>query len=107
MKYSQEKKAAAIERIAKIGVKRASEELGISVQTLYKWRNEGDSGTMRSRPVLSEAKTEELRQALLNDQFLESKVKQLEDQNHALRDENKMLRAKAAQMKKAISDLIG
>lgn len=106
MKYNQEKKAAALERIAEIGVKKASVELGISVQTLYKWRNEGDGGTSR-RPAQSEAKTEELRQTILNDQFLESKVKQLEDQNHALRDENKMLRAKAAQLKKAIADLIG
>lgn len=107
MKYDQERKASALERIAEIGVKKASEELGISVQTLYKWRNEGDGGTMRSRPAQSEAKMEGLRQALLNDQFLESKVKQLDDQNHVLREENKMLRAKAAQLKKAITDLIG
>lgn len=104
MKYNQDKKAAALARIAEIGVKNTSEELGISVPTLYKWRNEG--GGVSSESAQGSAMTEELRQVLINDQFLESKVKQLEDQNSALRDENRKLREKAAHMKKAIMALM-
>ena len=40
VRYTQEQKEEALKRVQELGVAKASEELHISTQTLYKWRNE-------------------------------------------------------------------
>ena len=52
MKYTMEKKAEALARMAEIGVQKTSEEMNISVQTLYKWRNEERDGAEASRDYI-------------------------------------------------------
>ena len=41
IRYTEEQKADALKRVGEIGAPKASEELHISIQTLYKWKNEG------------------------------------------------------------------
>jgi transposase-like protein len=103
-KYDAEKKAMAVARMAEIGVQKTSEELNISAQTLYKWRNEEKGGIAA---ILADVGRDDLRQLIANDKILEEKVSRLEGDNESLRDENKALRDKYAQLKKAVIALIG
>lgn len=100
-KYAPEKKTDALARIAEIGVLKTSEELGISVPTLYKWRNERGSKTSSPRPNMVD-----LSDVLSDDSYLEKKVRQFETENAALRDENQALRQRIAKMKKAMLNLM-
>lgn len=104
MKYSQDRKAEALARISEIGVMKTSEEMHISVQTLYKWRNE--AGSPEALPEQTNTVAEELKQTIINDCFLEKKVATLEDENAALREENKELRKKTEQLRRAIITLL-
>ncbi len=112
MKHPVDKKEAALQRMTEIGIPKASEEMHISQQTLYKWRNEAGlpkaatkrasatkkaAGSKKAAP----ATTSDLHEAIINDKFLEKKVQSLETENAALRDENKELREKVGKMKKA------
>lgn len=101
MKYKPEKKAEALSRIAQIGVPETSKELGISLQTLYKWRNESQGGAEipSAQPEIDD---QELRKILQNDQMLEAAVKRLETENASLRAENAELRQTAGQLKRAL-----
>lgn len=111
MKYSPEKKAAAVARMSEIGVQKTSEEMNISVQTLYKWRNEEGAPAADAlkapRKSKTVADTDDLKQLIVNDKFLEKKITALEAENAALRDENKELRLANEKMKKAIIALLG
>lgn len=93
-RYGEEIKAQALARIEEIGVKKTGEEMGLSIQTLYKWRNEA------KKPSASKAKKEgksaDLLQIIKADASLEKKVQQLEE-------ENAHLRKTLAQMKKAFA----
>lgn len=91
-RYGEDIKAQALASIKAVGVKKTSEEMGLSIQTLYKWRNEGKkpSGSKGKQ----EGKTGDLLQLLKEDHSLEKKIQQLED-------ENANLRKTLAQMKKA------
>lgn len=104
MKYTQEKKSAAIARMAEIGVQTTSEEMSISVQTLYKWRNEEGSSAEVPAPVPTIS--DDLKQLIANDRSLEKKIKSLEEENGGLRDEIKGLREANMKMKKAIIALL-
>lgn len=100
-KYSPDKKNAAMERMAEIGVMKTSEELGISVPTLYKWRNEGKESASPVR-----LNQEDLKDIMGSDPYLEKKVKQFEAENAALREENQALRDKVSKMRKAMLNLM-
>ncbi len=101
-KYAPEKKEAAMTRMAEVGVAKTSEELGISVPTLYKWRNE--TGDKADSSALSQ---EALQEVLGSDPYLEKKLRQVEAENAALREENLELRQRLAKMKTAMISLIG
>ena len=83
-RYEGDIKSNALARMQEIGVKQTGEELGISIQTLYKWRNE-DKNAATSQADLSNAKMEEMIRLLKNDDALEARLKQLEAENAELR----------------------
>ena len=90
MKYTSEQKSAALKSIQDVGVSKTAEALKISVQTLYKWRNEADTQPSETAKPKGHrtAKTKETLDAhalLEKDKSLEQKISQLEAENAALR----------------------
>ena len=83
-RYEGDIKTNALARMQEVGVKQTGEELGISIQTLYKWRNE-DKNSASAQADLSNAKMEEMIRLLKNDDALEAKLRQLEAENTELR----------------------
>ena len=83
-RYEGDIKSNALARMQEVGVKQTGEELGISIQTLYKWRNE-DKNSASSQADLSNAKMEEMIRLLKNDDALEAKIRQLDAENEELR----------------------
>ena len=75
------KKQEALESIERIGVRQTHEESGISIQTLYKWKNEHEHPVQANKA----ASTQEIAKLLENDRTLEAKIKQLEDENEKQR----------------------
>lgn len=94
-KYAPELKEKAIQSMNEIGVKKTQEALGISVQTLYKWRNQEEAPAQRKQPE----GLEEIYKLLMEDEGLLVKVSQLEAENSALR-------TKVAQLKKALWGMV-
>lgn len=86
IRYTAEQKENALNRMQEIGAKKTQEELGISVQTLYKWRTERAGGA--PKPAAKEKKAKKQNddvKALLNDDdALLEKLNRLESENAAL-----------------------
>ncbi|MCL1854612.1 MAG: transposase [Clostridia bacterium] len=95
-RYSEDIKKQALESMKAIGVKRTGEEMGLSIQTLYKWRN--DVKRLGGRPA-STGKSAELLRVLKEDNTQEEKIRQLEI-------ENAKLRQTIVRMKKAFIEMI-
>lgn len=97
-RYEGDMKEQAIARMQEIGVKRTGEELGISIQTLYKWRNEkkDSQGFSKERP---NEKMEEMIRLLKSDDDMDTKILQLEA-------ENAELRKSVAQMRRALISML-
>ena len=90
VRYTEEQKAQALQYMAENGVQKAKEELGISVQTLYKWRNGGaapKAGQKRGRKP-----SKEVAALLKDDGGAVQKIAQLEKENLALRTQNEKLK---------------
>ncbi|MCL2811841.1 MAG: hypothetical protein FWD25_08130 [Clostridia bacterium] len=104
MKYTMDKKAEAMARMAAIGVQKTSEEMNISVQTLYKWRNEAKDASSVGLPNVD---SEALRQLIENEEMQAAAIKRLEGDAERLRDENAKLRQENARLKIAIKAFIG
>jgi len=104
MKYTVDKKAEAMARMAAIGVAKTSEEMNISVQTLYKWRNEAKEGSISGQ---SNVESDALRQFIHNEEMQAAAIKRLEGEADKLRDENAKLRQENARLKIAIKAFIG
>ena len=104
MKYTTEKKADAMARMAAIGVAKTSEEMNISVQTLYKWRNEAKEGSGAAQPNVD---ADALRQFIQNEEMQAAAIKRLEGEADKLRDENTKLRQENARLKIAVKAFIG
>lgn len=92
MKYNVEKKAQAIARMAEIGVAKTSEEMNISVQTLYKWRNKQNGNPTEQMPEDVDSDIAELVKLVKSGDVLEGKVKELEEENAKLRLTNTRLK---------------
>jgi len=99
-----EKKAEALACIAEIGVQKTSEEMKISVQTLYKWRNEVRDGADSAQPNMD---TDAMRQFIQDGEMQAASIKRLEDESAKLREENAKLRQENARLKIAIKAFIG
>ena len=104
MKYTMDKKAEAMARMAAIGVQKTSEEMNISVQTLYKWRNEAKNSPFGGQ---SNVDVDALRQLIENEEMQAVAIKRLEGEADKLRDENARLRHENARLKIAIKAFIG
>ena len=96
IRYTAEQKEAALARMAEIGPRKTQQELGISLQTLYKWRTESGSKTERTKKAPEKkarknAKTEDL-QPLLNDTLLLEKLNKLQEENARLIETNMKLK---------------
>ena len=104
MKYTFDKKAEAMARMAAIGVQKTSEEMNISVQTLYKWRNEAKDGASAGQPNVD---SDALCRLIENEEMQTAVVKRLEGDTERLRDENAKLRQENAKLKIAIKAFIG
>lgn len=97
-RYEGDIKEQAIARMQEIGVKRTGEELGISIQTLYKWRNEKKDGQIFSKEQPIE-KMEEMIRMLKSDDDMDTRILQLEA-------ENAELRKSVAQMRRALISML-
>ncbi|MEG2702146.1 MAG: hypothetical protein RSA65_05980, partial [Clostridia bacterium] len=75
------KKQNALQSIEHVGVRQTHEDTGISIQTLYKWKNEKQHSSQASHTN----STLEIAKLLENDKLLETKIKQLEDENEKQR----------------------
>lgn len=106
MKYIPEDKAKALSRIREVGVRLTSQELNISMQTLYKWQREPQGEVQDTFAIKAEIPREELRQLIQNEKSLETTLNRLERENAALRDENAALRQTIAQLKSALVALL-
>jgi len=104
MKYTMDKKAEAMARMAAIGVQKTSEEMNISVQTLYKWRNEAKDASVAGLPSVD---TDALQKLIENEEMQAASIKRLEGDADRLRDENAKLRQENARLKIAIKAFIG
>jgi len=104
MKYAMEKKTEALARIAEIGVQKTSVEMNISVQTLYKWRNERKDGSDAALPSVN---TDALRQFIQDGEMHTAAIRRLEGDAERLRAENTKLRQENARLRVAIKAFIG
>ena len=104
MKYTVEKKAEALARMTEIGVQKTSERMNISVQTLYKWRNEGKDGVDAGPPNVD---SDSLRQLIQNGEMHAATVKRLENEAERVREENTKLRQENARLRIAIKAFVG
>lgn len=51
VRYTEEQKADALKLVEEIGVQKASEQLHIAVQPLYKWKNGGKQEAKKATPA--------------------------------------------------------
>lgn len=105
MRYSAEQKVAALNSISNIGVGKTSETMGISIQTLYKWRAEQTTHSDESvkqpsheQRMSRENAIESVRDILSDNDLLE-KIAQLES-------DNIQLRATIVKLKRVINTLM-
>ena len=96
IRYTKEQKEAALNRVQEIGVLKTHNEMGISIQTLYKWLADAegkDAADGRKKMQKNEY------QALLDDDVIANKINRLEEENAALIAAN-------LQLKKALLSLL-
>jgi transposase-like protein len=114
VRYTQEQKEEALKRVQELGVAKASEELHISTQTLYKWRNEilikikEDLRNEADKAEQSEAH-DELDHKAVKDLIdptveLKARIEALEAENVVLRERNEKMRNLLESMLKAITN---
>lgn len=92
IRYSAEQKENALKRMQEIGAKKTQEELGISIQTLYKWRTEAMGGVKKYTGRKSKKHTEDAQALLKDDGALLEKLNRLESENADLLTMNLKLR---------------
>lgn len=63
-RYTSEQKAQALQSMAEIGVVKTKEALGISAQTLYKWKNESNPTQAEPKEIRRGRKAAPLSEAI-------------------------------------------
>ena len=97
IRYTDEQKAQALQSIQEIGVAKTNEALGISIQTLYKWKNETGAAQPKTTRTRRKKNVEtrdvaDVTALLKDDDGAAEKLAQLEAENLRLRDANAKLR---------------
>ena len=98
IRYTAEQKESALNRMKEIGAKKTQEELGISIQTLYKWRTEAGGNVKKAAPKKaavtrkSRTQAENVKALLQDDDALLEKLNRLESENAALLAQNLKLK---------------
>ena len=96
-RYAEEIKTQALAKMNSIGVKKTSEEMGLSIQTLYKWRNEGKAPSKTKEK--GKGNSAELLKLIKAEDNMDKKIEQLEE-------ENTQLRKTVSRLKKALAAMI-
>lgn len=98
IRYTAEQKEEALKRVDEIGVHKTHNEMGIAIQTLYKWRTEKDPEKKTFKKYATR-KTSAAKpsvdkdvKALLSNKDLLAKMKRLEAENEALTSQNLKLK---------------
>lgn len=113
VRYTQEQKENALKRVEEIGAKQAGTELGISMQTLYKWRAEAKAAAgevsekktvkkktaKKTNQKIVDNSIENIRALLAEDDAMAAKIARLEEENAALIAMN-------SKLKKALASFI-
>lgn len=90
VRYTAEQKAQALQFMSENGAKKTKEEYGISIQTLYKWRNGDAPATGKKRGRKPNA--DKLNALLQDDGGAVATIAQLQKENLALRTQNEKLK---------------
>lgn len=93
MRHSEETRQNALESIAKVGVRKTHEETGISLQTLYKWRNADKDMRPGTTALSASEKMSAAKEAIrASDEQLLEKIACIEAENEKLRAANERLK---------------
>lgn len=110
VRYTSEQKADALKMLSEVGAKKTQENLGISLQTIYKWKNEAtnaDGGSAkRSAKKKKIVSTKASIKALIaSDDGSLASFEALRAENNRLTSENNTLRVTNQKLKKALAAL--
>ena len=85
-RYTPAEKGEALKRASEIGVAKTGQELGISIQTLYKWRNEAKETAALSGGIVGNGSVGDALKLLMREDSNAQRVKLLEAENEELRE---------------------
>lgn len=101
-RYTEEQKAQALASIQEKGVVKTGEEMGISIQTLYKWKSDeksaGEAQQPKTRGRSRKAAQNAARKLLSQGDDVAEKLAALQAENTRLREMNLKLRKALAAM---------
>ena len=102
MKHSEKTRAEALEMMAREGVAKTHEKMGITKATLYKWRNEANA-PKENVEVASEDKADTVAKARA---VLAESEKTWADEKEQLKAEIAALRSENEKLRNALRDLL-
>lgn len=99
VRYTEEQKAQALQSVQEIGVAKTSEAMGISLQTLYKWKSQSGSAEADATSRRRSRKAKDDARALLAEaDDTTVRLAALQEENLRLREMNQKLRKALAAM---------
>ena len=99
IRYTKEQKEAALNRVQEIGVLKTHNEMGISIQTLYKWRSADTTAAPKTTGKRRGPKADtQARKLLAESDDTAAKLAALQAENTRLRETNLKLRKALAAM---------
>ncbi|MDY3815324.1 MAG: transposase [Candidatus Limiplasma sp.] len=97
--YTEEQKAQALQSIQENGISKTSEAMGISIQTLYKWRGADTTAAPKTTGKRRGPKADtQARKLLAESDDTAAKLAALQAENTRLRETNLKLRKALAAM---------
>lgn len=99
VRYTEEQKAQALQSVQEIGVAKTSEAMGISLQTLYKWKAQtGNTEAAATTKRRGRKAKEDARALLAEADDTTVRLAALQEENLRLREINQKLRKALAAM---------
>lgn len=92
MHYTDEQRAQALQSIEEIGVAKTGEAMGISVQTLYKWKNKNQEPAATAGKRRGRKPKDAARALLAEADDTTARLAALQEENLRLRETNQKLR---------------